>query len=91
MGIKGLMKVIADNAPDAIKEDEIKNFFGRKVAIDASMSMYQFIIAVRPESGMLTDEVGETTRFCSPLTISQLQGMFYGTIRMLKNGIKACL
>jgi flap endonuclease-1 len=62
MGIKGLMKLIADNAPNSFKEDKIDNYFGRRVAIDASMSMYQFIIAVRPDQGMLTDEVGETTR-----------------------------
>ena len=30
-----------------LKENEIKNYFGRKVAIDASMSLYQFLIAVR--------------------------------------------
>ena len=47
MGILGLSKLIADVAPTAIKENEIKNYFGRKVAIDASMSLYQFLIAVR--------------------------------------------
>ncbi len=47
MGIKGLMKLIADQAPQAIKEMDIKACFGRKVAIDASMSLYQFLIAVR--------------------------------------------
>ena len=36
MGIQGLAKLIADNAPRAIKETEIKNYFGRKIAIDAS-------------------------------------------------------
>ena len=33
MGIKGLFPIIKDEAPDAIKEGEIKNQFGRKVAI----------------------------------------------------------
>ena len=41
MGILGLSKLIADVAPSAIKENEMKNYFGRKVAIDASMSLYQ--------------------------------------------------
>jgi flap endonuclease-1 len=36
MGIHGLAKLIADIAPQAIKENEIKNYFGRKIAIDAS-------------------------------------------------------
>jgi flap endonuclease-1 len=33
MGIKQLTAVIREEAPDAIKEGEIKNQFGRKVAI----------------------------------------------------------
>jgi len=81
MGILGLSKLIADVAPAAIRENEIKNYFGRKVAIDASMSLYQFLIAVRQDGGaMLTTESGDTT--------SHLMGMFYRTIRMVDNGIK---
>lgn len=33
MGIKQLFSILKDEAPDAIKEGEIKNQFGRKVAI----------------------------------------------------------
>lgn len=33
MGIKNLFSIIKDEAPDAIKEGEIKNQFGRKIAI----------------------------------------------------------
>ena len=73
MGIHNLMKLMGDYAPSAIKECEIKNYFGRKVAIDASMSLYQFLIAVRADGNMLTDDDGETT--------SHLVGMFYRTIR----------
>ncbi|PSN35788.1 Flap endonuclease 1 [Blattella germanica] len=62
MGILGLSKLIADIAPIAVKESEIKNYFGRKVAIDASMSLYQFLIAVRSEGAQLTSVDGETTR-----------------------------
>ncbi|KAK3914696.1 Flap endonuclease 1 [Frankliniella fusca] len=80
MGILGLSKLIADIAPAAVKENEIKNYFGRKVAIDASMSLYQFLIAVRSEGAQLTDATGETT--------SHLMGTFYRTIRLVENGIK---
>lgn len=80
MGIHGLAKLIGDYAPSAIKDNEIKNYFGRKVAIDASMSLYQFLIAVRQEGQMLTSDTGETT--------SHLMGFFYRTIRMVENGIK---
>lgn len=33
MGIKQLFSIVKDEAPEAIKEGEIKNQFGRKVAI----------------------------------------------------------
>ncbi|XP_072948283.1 flap endonuclease 1 [Epargyreus clarus] len=80
MGILGLSKLIADIAPHAVKELEIKNYFGRKIAIDASMSLYQFLIAVRSEGAQLTSVDGETT--------SHLMGTFYRTIRLVENGIK---
>ncbi|PHZ09461.1 DNA-repair protein rad2 [Rhizopus microsporus ATCC 52813] len=81
MGIKGLNQLISEHAPNAIKRYELKNFFGRKVAIDASMSIYQFMIAVRQQDGqVLQNEEGETT--------SHLMGMFYRTVRIVENGIK---
>ncbi|KAK8875322.1 PIN domain-like protein [Apiospora arundinis] len=80
MGIKQLFSIIKDEAPDAIKEGDIKNQFGRKVAIDASMSIYSFLIAVRSEGQQLMNEEGQTT--------SHLMGMFYRTLRMVDNGIK---
>jgi flap endonuclease-1 len=102
MGIHNLAKLIADQAPGAVKDGEIANYFGRKIAIDAyvrlsyryescltkknlircfsSMSIYQFLIAVRQNGENLTNENGETT--------SHLMGMFYRTIRMIENGIK---
>ncbi|PQE07924.1 hypothetical protein CJF32_00003051 [Rutstroemia sp. NJR-2017a WRK4] len=52
MGIKQLMSIIKDEAPDAVKEGEIKNQFGRKVAI---------VSRVERGGEMLTNEDGETT------------------------------
>ncbi|KAI3654986.1 hypothetical protein MP228_000366 [Amoeboaphelidium protococcarum] len=80
MGIQGLTKVIGDHAPNALKTNQISSYFGRKVAIDASMSIYQFLIAVRSEGNQLMNESGETT--------SHLMGIFYRTLRMIDNGIK---
>jgi len=37
-------------------------FAGRKIAIDASMCIYQFLIAVRQDGNVLQNEDGETTR-----------------------------
>ncbi|XP_072169618.1 flap endonuclease 1-like [Diadema setosum] len=82
MGIHNLARLIADCAPGAIKESEMKSLFGRKIAIDASMCIYQFLIAVRQDGSVLTNEEGETT--------SHLMGMFYRTIRMVENGLKPC-
>lgn len=81
MGIHGLSKVIGDHAARAVKENEIKAYEGRRVAIDASMSIYQFLVAVRQTGGdALVNEDGETT--------SHLSGMFFRTIRMIVNGLK---
>ncbi|ORY13282.1 flap endonuclease 1 [Clohesyomyces aquaticus] len=80
MGIKHLFQLIQEHSPDAIKTGEIKNQFGRKVAIDASMSIYSFLIAVRSDGQQLMSDTGETT--------SHLMGMFYRTLRMVDNGIK---
>jgi len=80
MGIKGLMKLIQDECPTAIKETEMKNYFGRKIALDASMCLYQFLIAVRQDGNQLANEAGEVT--------SHLNGLFYRTIRMVEAGLK---
>lgn len=83
MGIKGLNAIISEHVPSAVRKSDIKAFFGRKVCIDASMSLYQFLIAVRQQDGaQLSTESGETT--------SHLMGMFYRTLRMIDNGIKPC-
>ncbi|GJM89594.1 hypothetical protein PR202_ga05802 [Eleusine coracana subsp. coracana] len=48
MGIKGLTKLLADNAPKAMKEQKFESYFGRKIAVDASMSIYQFLVCCAP-------------------------------------------
>jgi len=85
MGIKGLSKLLSAEAPDSIKEKELKSYTGRKVAIDASMAIYQFLVAVRSSgadgvAGQLTNADGEVT--------SHLIGTFYRTIRLMDKGIK---
>lgn len=42
--LQGLSKLIGDHAPAGVKAQKFENFFGRKLAIDASMSMYQFLV-----------------------------------------------
>ncbi|GAB5353448.1 hypothetical protein AAMO2058_000037200 [Amorphochlora amoebiformis] len=83
MGIKGLMKFISDTAPESIRNGNMKSFFGRKIAIDASMSLYQFLVAIRhgPNAQQLSND-GEVT--------SHLSGLFFRTIRMMDSGLKIC-
>ena len=77
---------IDDIAPGAMQEKKHASYTGRMVAIDASMAIYQFLVAVRSAGGngapsaMLTNADGETT--------SHLMGTFYRTIRLMNNGIK---
>ncbi|XP_052206198.1 flap endonuclease 1-like isoform X2 [Diospyros lotus] len=81
MGIKGLMKLLAENAPNSIKEQKLESYSGRKIALDASMSIYQFLIVVgRRGTELLTNEAGQVT--------SHLQGMFTRTIRLLEAGLE---
>ena len=47
MGIKQLMPFIQRFAPDAIKEVTLASYCGLTLAIDASMWLYQFLVAVR--------------------------------------------
>jgi flap endonuclease-1 len=69
----------------SIRDVPLSSLQGRKIAIDASMSIYQFLIAVRSggpnvTATQLTNEQGETT--------SHIQGMFNRTIRYMQEGIQ---
>ena len=44
---QGLTKLLSDNAPGCMKEVKFDSYFGRKVAIDASMHIYQFMARCR--------------------------------------------
>jgi flap endonuclease-1 len=81
MGIKGLSQLLSDNCPEAVKEDVLKNYFSRKIAIDASMTIYQFLISIKGAYGAdLQNENGEVT--------NHIQGLLYRTTKMLEYGIK---
>lgn len=80
MGIKGLKKVISDNCPKSITEIKTKNLFNRKIAIDASICIYRFLVSVRIDGNNLSSIHGEQT--------SHIVGFFYKTIRLLELGIK---
>ncbi|ELR16683.1 uncharacterized protein ACA1_089310 [Acanthamoeba castellanii str. Neff] len=81
MGVKGLMQLIADACPQALKETGADSYFGRKVALDASLALYSFLIALSPLSGsFLTNPSGDDT--------SYLMGLWSRTLRLVACGIK---
>ncbi|XP_037423026.1 flap endonuclease 1-B-like [Triticum dicoccoides] len=81
MGIKGLTKLLAEHAPRAAVQRRVEDYRGRVIAIDASLSIYQFLVVVgRKGTEVLTNEAGEVT--------SHLQGMLNRTVRLLEAGIK---
>lgn len=47
MGIKGLTGLLQDNAPGCVREQKFESYLDRKVAIDASMHIYQFMVRRR--------------------------------------------
>jgi flap endonuclease-1 len=85
MGIKSLMKLLKDEAPGSFKDTKLKNYTGKKIAIDASTQLYQYFVMIRTsdQSGfnqMLTSEDGRTT--------SHIQGFLNRTIKLMEGGIR---
>ena len=84
MGIKQLMSLINEKAATAVRKVPLEAFVGRVIACDASMAMYQFIIATQFSSNqglsMLTDDQGVPT--------AHLVGLFNRTILFLEHGVK---
>ncbi|KAK3689645.1 DNA-repair protein rad2 [Podospora appendiculata] len=89
----------SDEAPFAIKEGEIKNQFGRKVAIDAYTSTISSMsLLLSPNHIFRSMSIysfliavrsnGEQLTNENGDTTSHLMGMFYRTLRMVDNGIK---
>lgn len=78
MGIKQLSKLIKENCKKAIIPRKPEYYSSSSIAIDASLALYQFLIAVRTDGANLG--YGDATT-------SHLIGMFYRTIKMVENGI----
>lgn len=78
MGIKQLSKLIKENCKKAIIPRKPEYYSSSTIAIDASLALYQFLIAVRSDGSNLS--YGDSTT-------SHIIGMFYRTIKMVENGI----
>ena len=61
MGIKNLSSLIQIYAPNSIKKIHFDDLNGKKIAIDASLLIYSYVIAIRNTSEDLTNVDGEIT------------------------------
>lgn len=87
MGIQGLSALLHERAPQSMKDTQMKDLHGRKIAIDASMYIYQFMIAMQglAENGaadlaQLQNADGEVT--------THLNGIWSRTLKMIDEGLK---
>ena len=79
MGIKNLLKFLNTNYPELIKKVNNNNFNKQFIAIDASILLYQVIIAIRNSGADMINNQGEIT--------SHILGLFNKTILLLKMNI----
>lgn len=79
MGIKKLMKVLMERAPGAIHQINPTNLNNKKIAIDTSIIMYQFMTAIKTSGGDLQDVNGVST--------SHIHAILSKTLYYLKLGI----
>lgn len=82
MGIKGLMKLIDENAKGSFKIENKNTYNQRTIAFDASTQLYAFMAQIRTSNGisqLLTNKDGEIT--------SHILGFLTRTILLLETGI----
>jgi flap endonuclease-1 len=79
MGIKNLSKIINDQSPDAIQTLNINDLKGKKIAIDTSIILYQYITAIRSSGSDLKGIDNKST--------SHIMGILTKTLNYLKAGI----
>ena len=81
MGIKGLFPFLADAAPKAHNTSELRRYTGRRLAVDASAWMYQFLSIVR------TGAAAENLQNNQGSATSHLQGFVLRSLKLLEAGV----
>ena len=81
MGIKGLFPYLTEAAPKAHNTSELKRYTGRRLAVDASGWMYQFLSIVR------TGAAAENPQNSQGAATSHLQGFVYRALKLLEAGV----
>lgn len=79
MGIKNLTKLLNDKTPNAIYDIKTSHLKGKKIAIDTSIILYQYVTAIRSRGSDLTNNLNQST--------SHIMGIFAKTLNYLKAGI----
>tara|TARA_B100000424_G_scaffold269275_1_gene265847 strand:- start:289 stop:1272 length:984 start_codon:yes stop_codon:yes gene_type:complete len=79
MGIKNLYKLISDYSPNSITNKKISNYGNKIVVIDASLVIYQYVIAIRSTGKDLTNNNGDIT--------THIHGIINKTMMLLKYNI----
>jgi len=79
MGIKNLMKLLLDKTPNAIHEMNNSELKNKKIAIDSSIVLYQYVTAIRSSGSDLIGPYGKST--------THIQAMMSKTLNCLKLGI----
>jgi flap endonuclease-1 len=79
MGIKNLIKVLNDNAPNSISNISVGSLKGKKIAIDTSIVLYQYVTAIRSSGDDLKGPDNKST--------SHIFGILIKTLNYLKMGL----
>lgn len=79
MGVKNLQKLLLEFAPNAIKTTNINDYKNKIIAMDTSILIYQYVIAIRNTGADLTNESGYMT--------SHIHGILSKALSLLEIGI----
>ena len=80
MGIKNLNKVIKEHAPKAIKSIKYKSLENKVLAVDTSIILYQYLVAIKDNVEELQTKEGRVT--------SHIHGILTRTLNFIKKKIK---
>ena len=76
MGIKSLTQIIRKECPNGIKHESLSSLSGKKVAVDASLIIYQQLLRHQ----LLKNKKGEIT--------NHITGLFYKLVNYLSHNIE---
>lgn len=79
MGIKNLSKLIKDFSPNCIRNIKLSDLKHKKIVLDASLIIYQYVIAIRSTGADLLSDDGKIT--------THILGIINKTIMLLNNNI----